>query len=229
MKYVCGNWKASIAYETAKETYAALNAERLPENITVIIFPEMTHIRELARMSGHVKLGSQHIAPAEYGAYTGLPAGGEVRKIARYVLLGHSEVRFMGVSNEYIAQQLDTTVQLELTPLLCVGETQEERDAGKTISVLEAQLSILKPEHGAIVAYEPRWAIGTGVTPTHDDIMSAIQYVKSFTNGIPVLYGGSVKTENVLAIAAIDICDGVLVGGASTNVKSFAEILRSFA
>lgn len=245
-QYVVGNWKM---YKTAKEAAKYIEMlHPLVEGSTAAIYLAVpyTSITSAAQYAKDTKIviGAQNMNDAREGAFTGEIAGLMLKEAgASFVLLGHSERRHIfGESDAFIHRKVIRALQDELQPILCVGETAKERDAGKTEEVLKSQLSKalegVSPEDakGVIIAYEPVWAIGTGKSATPQHIQEAHnfcraslseQFGKKIAATMPILYGGSVKAENVAQITEQDDVDGVLVGGASLDAKTFAEIINN--
>ena len=155
---------------------------------------------------------------------------------AKYVIVGHSERRqYHEETNSIVRQKAVMALNAGLTPIICVGETMEEKQAGKTMSIIESGVRESVPNdagHNIIVAYEPRWAIGAGLTPTEAEIAEAHKLIADTLIGmglteIPVLYGASVKADNAADIMSIPNVDGVLVGGASLKSDDFIPIITS--
>ena len=143
------------------------------------------------------------------------------------MILGHSERReYFGETDRALALKVTAALDAGLRPILCVGETEAEREAGETEAVLRRQLSVLEADDNLVIAYEPVWAIGTGKTATPEIAQEAHALVKSILD-VPVLYGGSVKPDNAAELAAQADVDGALVGGASLDVESFGAICRA--
>jgi triosephosphate isomerase len=151
-----------------------------------------------------------------------------LRELGAYgAIVGHSERRqYFGESDETVARRAHAALEAGLFVIACIGETQEERDQGKTEDVLRRQLSVLAPDDNLVLAYEPVWAIGTGNTATPELVRDAHAFVKSVLDA-PVLYGGSVKPENAAELLAQADIDGALVGGASLELESFTAICRA--
>jgi triosephosphate isomerase len=142
-------------------------------------------------------------------------------------VVGHSERRqLFGETDETVARRARAALDAGLHVIACVGETQAERDAGQTDEVIRRQVSVLDADESLVVAYEPVWAIGTGLTATPEMAQQAHELVKSLLD-VPVLYGGSVKPENAAELLGQPAVDGALVGGASLDVESFAAICRA--
>jgi triosephosphate isomerase len=191
-----------------------------------------------------VRVGAQNVYWEKSGAFTGEVSVEMLESLGlTHVLLGHSERRTLfGETDETVARRLTAVLEGRLTPVVCVGEVLEERESGATAEVLERQvrgaLGGVAPDHigRIVVAYEPVWAIGTGKTATpeianeaHTLIRNVIadMFGRSAADGVSILYGGSVKPENTASLMAESEVDGVLVGGASLDPGSFAEIVRA--
>ncbi len=186
-----------------------------------------------------IQIGAQNMCAAGEGAYTGEIAGRMLKEAgASFVLLGHSERRkIFGETDEMIRKKLDRALADKLLPILCIGETLEEREAGKSEEVLQKQLNALfeglewKKEE-LIVAYEPVWAIGTGKTATLEIIESMHSFIEKATEQLiskkpRILYGGSVKKENAKSILDLPDVGGLLIGGASLELESFVAIAEN--
>ncbi len=180
-----------------------------------------------------IKLGAQNIHWADEGAFTGEISGDMLSELGvRYVIVGHSERRqYFGETDETVNQRLLAAQRHGLTPILCVGETKEQRDAGETDSIIAAQISkdlVDVDQSNLVIAYEPIWAIGTGDTCEATDANKVIGAIRAqLTNqDVPIQYGGSVKPGNIDEIMAQSEIDGVLVGGASLQAEGFARIVN---
>lgn len=253
-KIIAANWKMNkIRPEAAKyagEFCLALK-NGTPDGRLALVFPPFTDIATVAdAFAGmqNLAVGGQNFYPAEHGAYTGEISCAMLRDAgATWALTGHSERRhIINESDEMIAAKTSFAVDHGFSVMLCVGETEQEREAGLLASVLERQLNSAIRPLGATafasnpqllaIAYEPIWAIGTGKVANSGDIREAHAEVRKILAAlvgqetaslIPILYGGSVKAENAGTILGVDNVDGLLVGGASLEAKSFLEILRA--
>ena len=191
----------------------------------------------LAAPSGRVSIGAQDVSTHDHGAYTGEVSAQMIAATgAKYVIVGHSERRqYHGETNDIVRQKATIALAAGLTPIICVGETMDEKQAGKTMDIIESGVreSIPNdPDGKIIVAYEPRWAIGAGLTPTDTEIATAHKLIADTLAdmglaGTPVLYGASVKGTNAAQIMSIPNVDGVLVGGASLKPDDFIPIITS--
>jgi triosephosphate isomerase (TIM) len=183
--------------------------------------------------NSRVQLGAQNVHWENEGAYTGEISGPMLTEIGiRYVIVGHSERRqYFGETDETVNKRLLAAQRHGLTPILCVGETKQQRDAGETESHISSQLSqdlVDVDQENLIIAYEPIWAIGTGDTCEESEANRVIGLIRSQlkVSNVPIQYGGSVKPNNIDAIMAQPEIDGVLVGGASLEPASFARIVN---
>ncbi|MBQ7579398.1 MAG: triose-phosphate isomerase [Clostridia bacterium] len=234
-KLVAGNFKMNKTKKEAEDYCAELLTLLGKGYNNFLICPPYTLIECVKRsLNGRGAVGAQNVALAESGAYTGEISAKMLKDVgADSCLIGHSERRHIyGETNDDIAKKLNLVQKEGLKTILCVGETLEEHRRLK--SVLESQLSVLNDKDltNIIVAYEPVWAIGTGKVATSDDIIKAHtiikKYVKDkFNSEISILYGGSVKPENISEILALGVVDGVLVGGASLDAKKMAQMIKS--
>lgn len=187
--------------------------------------------------SDGVALGAQDVSAHDKGAYTGEVSAAMLADAgAKYVIVGHSERRqYHEETNNIVRQKASAALSCGLIPIICVGETMEEKQAGKTMAVIESGVRESVPSDVStdiIIAYEPRWAIGAGLTPTDAEIAAAHTLIadtlKSMgLGGTPVLYGASVKGNNAAEIMSIANVDGVLVGGASLKPDDFIPIITS--
>ena len=245
---IAGNWKMHKTLEESKKYFekflSALKEVELSDR-EIMIAPPFTALalcKELTKGSA-VKLGAQNACWEEKGAFTGEISPVMLKELGVvYVILGHSERRHIfGETNELIAKRVEGVYKNGLIPILCVGETLEERRAGQTLKIIETQLieglKEVKEVKGEdlVIAYEPVWAIGTGVNATpeqaeevHLFIREKLEalYGKEVAEKIRILYGGSVKPENISDLMKQPNIDGVLVGGASLDPEKFIKICK---
>jgi triosephosphate isomerase len=237
---IAGNWKmhclTAEAIALAKDV--AASAQGIAADL--LVCPTALHVAAVAQAlkGSSVAVGGQDCHQAKQGAHTGDIAGLMLRDAgATWVILGHSERRHNhGETDELVREKTLAAVDARLTPIVCVGETADQRSGGQETEVVGWQLagSLPKPFAG-VVAYEPCWAIGTGKTPTDEDvaIMHAFireELVRQFGDAgqtIRILYGGSVKAANAAALLAIPNVGGALIGGASLKADEFLEIARA--
>ncbi len=244
---MAANWKMNKTVLEAEEYTAALLPRAADaDGVDVAVFAPLTCLSAVGRMSedSAVLAGAQNFYYEDSGAFTGEVSIPMLQDVgARAVLVGHSERReIFGETDTLVARKTKRALDAGLLPVVCVGETKEERDAdgmwdkvsGQVRRVLE---EIGDPDGEAIVfAYEPIWAIGTGDTATPDDAQDAIGQIRNllkdekgdaFADAVRILYGGSVKPDNAAEIMAKDDVDGALVGGASLEADSFVELVRA--
>ena len=212
MKIVAGNWKMFRGPEPA--SFVGLDA---------IVCPPYTRLRECVDAGLVTYAQNVHWEPE--GAYTGeISAPMLIELGVTGSLVGHSERRqYYGETDETVALRTNAALAAGLTVIACIGETMQEREAGETDSVLRRQLSVLHAHKNLVIAYEPVWAIGTGLTATPEMAQEAHAFIKSLLHA-PVLYGGSGKPHNPAALFAQPDVDGGLVGGASLDIDSFQAI-----
>ncbi|MGD0152054.1 MAG: triose-phosphate isomerase [Xanthobacteraceae bacterium] len=235
---VAGNWKMNGLEASAGELNAIIAGARGLPNADFVICPPATLVARFAALAqgSRVGIGGQdcHAEPA--GAYTGDIAAEMLKDAgAVAVIVGHSERRrYHGETDAMVRAKALAARRAGLLAMICVGETRAERDAGKTHTIVGAQLDGSLPDGFVdfVVAYEPVWAIGTGVTPTKDDVADVHRFVRERLRarygdagqGVRILYGGSVKPANAKALLGVDNVDGTLIGGASLKADEFLAI-----
>jgi len=240
-KIVAGNWKMHGTRASATALLDAIAAAAAPA-CEVIVIPPAIYLAELTgQFAGKgIGFGAQDVSAQAQGAFTGELAASMVKDIgARYALVGHSERRqYHAESNDLVAAKYAQAQAAQLIPILCVGETLEQRDAGQTESVIAAQLdAVIKRSTaaslaGAVVAYEPVWAIGTGRTASPAQAQAVHEFIRgkvrredaTISGSLPILYGGSVKPGNAAELFAQPDVDGGLIGGASLVAADFIAI-----
>ena len=237
------NWKMNTTIpegiELAQSLRDKLDGER---RATVVVCPPFTHLAPLAGcLSGStLALGAQDVYWEPKGAFTGEVSPLMLQGLAQFVIIGHSERRtYFGETDGDVNRKIVAALEAGLTPIVCVGETEEQRKADETEAILRHQvqqgLSGVDLSVGLIVAYEPIWAIGTGVSAHGTQAQEAIAFIRAQLRGLnasaaettPILYGGSVTATNVAEFAAEPDIDGALVGGASLAAESFTELVES--
>ncbi len=250
-KIVAGNWKMNLDYEEGlslfSEVVNIVNDEITGQQLVIVCSP-FIHLYSLARLaksSTKVSIGAQNAHQAESGAYTGEISAKMIKSTgAEYVILGHSERRqYFSETNELLAKKVDTVLKHALKPIFCIGETLEEREGGIHFDVIKKQITEgvfhLDAEHFAqlVIAYEPVWAIGTGVTASsaqaqeiHLFIRSEIaaKYGKDVADSTTILYGGSCNPKNARELFGQPDIDGGLIGGASLKSRDFVDIAKEF-
>jgi len=243
---IAGNWKMN---NTEKEAIAFVRVvmQRLDPNsdVEVLICPPFTSLSQLHKLlvSSQLLLGAQNISEKNSGAFTGEISGKMASEFCTHVILGHSERRaYYGETDDLINQKVKAAQKSGLIPMLCIGETLEEKDTGLATSVLTRQLKmglkdvVCDDPSEMVIAYEPVWAIGTGRTAAAQDISELIARVirpilagiwgDKIADQIRVLYGGSVKPENAASFLNQSEIDGALVGGASLSTSDFIGIIE---
>jgi triosephosphate isomerase len=242
---VVGNWKMNGTLNSARQLAAAiLNGLDVPavEAAVCVPFVHMPAIAEQIATTS-LALGSQNIADQAAGAYTGEVSAAMLKEFnCKYAIVGHSERRsYYGDSNESVAARFAQALAAGIRPILCVGETLQEREHEKTFQVIDAQLDAVIAKTGieafadAVIAYEPVWAIGTGKTATDEQAQEVHRYIRdrlaklnaAVAANLQILYGGSVKADNAKALFSMADIDGGLIGGASLDAASFLSIYRS--
>lgn len=209
--------------------------EKTPEDREVVICPPFTALDAISKSlhGSLVQLGAQNVHWEDNGAFTGEVAGSMLSEIGvRYVIVGHSERRqYFGETDESVNKRLLSAQRHGLIPILCVGETKQQRDAGETESIITNQLEkdlVNVDQQRLVIAYEPIWAIGTGDTCESSEANRVIGVIRSQLSNadVTIQYGGSVKPDNIDEIMAQPEIDGALVGGASLQPASFARIVN---
>jgi triosephosphate isomerase len=247
---MAGNWKMHHSHLEAIQVVQKLSYRLSSEDYErceVVVCPTLTSLRSVQTVieadNLPIGLGAQNVYWEEKGAYTGEVSPLMLAKLAvSYVIVGHSERReIFGETDEMVNQKVKAVLKHGMTPIMCVGETLEEREAGETQAKVSRQVQAglegVEPDQvGAmVIAYEPIWAIGTGRNATPEDANETIGTIRSMVAGltgeaaaasIRIQYGGSVKPGNIAAIMAQPEIDGALVGGASLEADDFAQIVR---
>ena len=242
---IMGNWKMNGSREEgvqlAKALAEGLNATS-QEVAVCVPFVYLSDIRGVLA-SSPIALGAQNVADQASGAYTGEISASMLADCScKYALVGHSERRsYYGDTNQTVASRFCQAQKQNVIPVLCVGETLEEREQNRTFQVVDEQLDAVIEAAGiealenAVIAYEPVWAIGTGKTASDEQAQEVHQYIRqriaarnpAIAEKVQILYGGSVKPDNAKALFAMPDIDGGLVGGASLDAKGFLQICHS--
>ncbi|WP_127104761.1 triose-phosphate isomerase [Pararhodobacter zhoushanensis] len=235
-KLAAGNWKMNGRMPQLAEAMALAGAHPSP-SVDVLLCPPATLLAPMAQamLGSAVAVGGQDCHAAVKGAHTGdISAEMLADAGASYVILGHSERRAdHGETSDMVAAKVQAAWAAGLIAVVCVGETEAQRDAGETLAVIGAQLAGSLPEgataENTVVAYEPVWAIGTGRTPTPEQIAEVHAFLrdKAPDAGIRLLYGGSVNPGNAATIFALPNVEGALVGGASLKAADFGQIVSA--
>lgn len=247
--YIAGNWKMNTNANEASalicEIKDNLAAMQINPNITIIACPPFVNIETTARNieASIIRLGAQNCHYESKGAYTGEVSIPMLKYFAcEYCIVGHSERRqYFNEANQFINLKIKALLQEKVSPILCIGESLQERQSKATFDVLQTQLDeslqgISDDEiKNIIIAYEPIWAIGTAVTATVEQIDETHNFLRSYLigkypqngNEVPLQYGGSVNDKNAAEIFAIENVNGALIGGASLKAEQFINIIKS--
>jgi triosephosphate isomerase len=244
---IAGNWKMNKTVAEALDLVNDLKRELANvKEVDVVVCPPFTALESVSKavLDSNIRLGSQNMSEHNFGAYTGEICAGMLKEFSvRYVILGHSERRqYQKESDALIAAKAAAVHAAALKPIVCIGETLEEREGGKTEKVLETQtrgsLAGLSKEQmvETVLAYEPVWAIGTGKTATTQQAQDAHAFIRGVlmamfdeptAKKVRIQYGGSVKPANARELMSQPDVDGALVGGAALEARSFADIVRN--
>jgi len=234
-KIIAANWKLNGSFEFISKYLENLDNNNLNPRICGIICPPSVYFEKFSLKIKPLYLGSQDCSKYEKGSYTGEISSSMLSDLdCQFCIIGHSERRqCFDETNLDIRMKAENLMKFDINPIICVGETLEEKKLGKTKEVLYEQISNSLPlnssNHHLIVAYEPIWAIGSGLTPSLQEINDMHFFLKKEINGFQnfkILYGGSVKSNNAKEIMDLKNVDGVLVGGASLDGKEFIKILN---
>jgi triosephosphate isomerase len=238
---IAGNWKMFKTVGESREFILALSREfAAAPGLEVAVFPPYTALAGTHGLDPKIKIGAQNMFYEEKGAFTGEISPLMLQELADMVLIGHSERReIFFESDELVNKKLRAALQFGLRPILCIGETLPEREAGTALAKVRRQLekALQGIEAAAMdkiaVAYEPIWAIGTGRNATPGQAQEVHHFIRQTLlemapgNRIKILYGGSVKPENSMELLSQEDISGVLVGGASLKVEQFSAIIKS--
>jgi triosephosphate isomerase len=242
MIYLIANWKMNLNTAEARELAAALR--RAPHaGVQVIVAPPFTSMEAVSgTLAGEIGLAAQNIYPAESGPVTGEIGAAQLEEFdVHWVILGHSERRaLLGETDGMIRRKLEFTLAKGLAPILCVGETQAERETGRAEAAVGGQLqsalaglSLVGGGRSLLIAYEPVWAIGTGQVAAPETAAAMHRFIREtgarLNIKVAVLYGGSVTPPNIGELLAGAECDGFLVGGASLNADQFLQLAAKCA
>lgn len=247
-KIVAGNWKMNTTVEEgialAREVVEL--SKTLPDDVELIIAPPFTHLTEVYKIvkDSRVSLASQNCADMSSGAYTGEVSAAMLASIGvKYAIIGHSERRqYYGETSQTLNKKMELLFASKITPIFCIGETQLQRESGEYKDVVKGQLEevvyCLYSTHfeKLIVAYEPVWAIGTGLTATAEQAEEIHEYIRevlhikfgALAKSTPILYGGSCKPSNANELFTKPNVNGGLIGGASLKAADFIGIAKAF-
>jgi triosephosphate isomerase (TIM) len=244
---IAGNWKMNKTVAEALDLVQGLRREVANiKEVDIVVCPPYTALGEVSKaiLDSNIRLGAQNMSENNDGAYTGEIAAGMLKEFSvRFVILGHSERRqYQKESDALIAKKAAAVLAASLKPIVCVGETLQERESGQTETVVGTQvrgslagLSKAQMEE-TIIAYEPVWAIGTGKTATSAQAQAVHAFIRktlasifdeAIAKRVRILYGGSVKPANTRELMSQPDVDGALVGGAALEMRSFADIVKN--
>jgi triosephosphate isomerase len=248
-KIVAGNWKMNMDYASGISLFSEIvnmvRDEKKGEQLAIICAPYI-HLNSLSQLGGTtVRIGAQNCHQKDSGAFTGEISAEMVKSVGcEYVLVGHSERRqYFAESNEILAEKTLAALKNNLSPIFCIGETLDERNNGNYFNIIKSQLSEgtfnLSAEEflKVVIAYEPVWAIGTGLTATSEQAQEvhafirneiASKYGEEVANDTTILYGGSCNPKNAAELFAQNDIDGGLIGGASLKSRDFVDIVKTF-
>ncbi|MBA4148512.1 MAG: triose-phosphate isomerase [Verrucomicrobia bacterium] len=244
---IAGNWKMNKTVAEALILAQGLKRElREVKEVDVVICPPFTALESVSKemLDSNIRLGAQNMSENNFGAFTGEIAAGMLRELSvRYVILGHSERRqYQKESDELISKKAQAAHAASLKPIVCVGETLDERESGQTEKVVETQVrgslaGLTKDQmEESVLAYEPVWAIGTGKTATSQQAQDVHAFIRKLlvsmfdettARRVRIQYGGSVKAQNARELMGQKDIDGALVGGASLDIRSFGDIIKN--
>ena len=242
---IAGNWKMyKTCFEAAETARHLVKLVADAKDVDIMIAPQFTALPPVSEIvkGSLVSLGAQNLFWEKEGAYTGeISAEMLIAAGCSHVIIGHSERRqYFDETDDTVNKKINSAIKGQLTPVFCVGETEKERESKDTFSVLDKQVTLGLKGFSSdqleklVVAYEPVWAIGTGKTATSDQAQEVHQFLRSmlekifgdsFSKTIRILYGGSVKPENIVELMAMPDIDGALVGGASLDAETFSKIV----
>ncbi len=242
---VVGNWKMNGTLARTQELVGSILAGMQDIDADLAVCVPFVYLDEVnkQRTNTSLALGAQNVADQESGAYTGEISAAMLKEFnCSYAIVGHSERRsYYGDTNESVAARYVQALQQDICPILCVGETLEEREQDRTFKVIDEQLNAVIEKAGiesftnSVIAYEPVWAIGTGKTASNDQAQEVHQYIRGLIAeknagiavNLQILYGGSCKPDNAKGLFAMPDIDGGLIGGASLDADSFLAIYHS--
>ena len=234
--YFIANWKmfGNLRSINVLDKVISFTKKYKKNNIKLIYLPPVTLINLFSKKlkASSIDVGAQNCHLSEnYGAHTGQINSFMLKDAgAKYIILGHSENRQLGENNDLINLKIKSSIKSGLKVIFCVGETLNQKRKKNTKKVLSQQiiqgLKNVKNKKNIIIAYEPVWAIGSGLIPKETEIFEIVRFIKNKVKGSKVLYGGSVNSQNINLLKKIDNVDGFLVGGASQNSNNFIDIIK---
>ena len=235
--YFIANWKMFGDLNSLKSINKVsifLKSFKFKNFLQVIYCPPNTLIHPLSKLlkSRHIKLGAQNCHHNHVpGAFTGFVNPLMLKSVgAKFVIIGHSENRQVGETNQLINRKIKTVLKSKLKVIFCIGETLKDKRKKLTKNILAKQLKIgldnIKNKKNILIAYEPVWAIGSGLIPKEKELIETIKFIKNKVKNNKVLYGGSVNSKNINDLKNIDVIDGFLIGGASQSSNKFIDIIK---
>ena len=242
---VAGNWKMNGSKESNNNLIMGVLAQLNDVDIKVIVCPPFPYLSQVEALATHSQLhyGAQNLNINEAGAFTGEVSPPMIKDFgAEYVIVGHSERRTLyGETDEIVADKVKAALDNDLIPIFCIGELLEERESGETENVVKRQIDAVLNKVGIdaftniVIAYEPVWAIGTGVTATPEQAQNVHAFIRdllskqseNIANSVSILYGGSMNPGNAAELMACEDIDGGLIGGASLKAEDFIQICKA--
>jgi triosephosphate isomerase len=243
-KLIMGNWKMNGNTQSVKKLCDGIAMAKFDgTKVSVSVFPSSVYVKEtIAQLPKEIGVGLQNITFNDDGAYTGELSKAMLEDLGcDYVLIGHSERRSLfGETDECVFKKLQKVIDMDITPVVCIGESLEDRNGGKLEEVLASQLALVLENLSVVqlgkivVAYEPVWAIGTGVVASLEQVQDTHKFIRSMiakidgnlAKNIKIVYGGSLKAANAKDILSLADVDGGLIGGASLQAPEFNEIIN---
>lgn len=237
--FFIANWKmnktVTQAQEFCRTNFSALQELQHRGRSSIVLCPSFEALAPIAQIIGRkVALGAQDCSAYERGPYTGQVSAPSLREIGcTYCIIGHSERRILGETNELVARKVEQLIKQAIIPVICIGETREQYEQGKVFDILKTQLAPLisiltKYKNPTVFAYEPVWSIGTGLVPEPAYLQKIYQWLKSETSQIPecqLIYGGSVNESTVQGLISIKEIKGLLIGDASLDFQKLQKIV----
>ena len=235
--YFIANWKMFGDLSTLNSLHNVIKffkSFKKNKFIKIVYCPPSTLIQQMSTKfnNTHIEVGAQNCHESEsYGAFTGSINSSMFKNVgAKYIIIGHSEIRRTGETDRLINLKIKVALKSGLKVILCIGETLKEKKKKITKKVLSKQIKLglneVKNKNNIMIAYEPVWAIGTGLIPKSNELLDTIKFIKKKTNNCKVLYGGSVNPKNIRELKPLNNIDGYLIGGASQDSKKFIDIIK---
>lgn len=229
MRWIIGNWKMNGSVKDLEAYLDDISAIQTHNKIILALPAPLLY--QAKQYAPELFLAGQDCHQELEGAYTGSISASHLKDVgATYVIVGHSECRiYQKDTSEIVRKKAERALSLGLIPIICIGESRDDYENGRTQAILSEQMVQSFPSQGEyLIAYEPVWAIGTGLVPTSKEIEDVHVSIKQVQGQKPILYGGSVNAKNAHMILNLEHVDGVLVGGASLKATSFASIIQSY-